>query len=400
MVSMGHTEPSPRRLIVLGVVLAVAAVVAVSAFTGAGASAPTTRAPSTPAVHGGVKPVLSGLILMPNQAAYLHGLPFPPVDPGVLGSDGPAFVGTAVDVGWSQLEPTEGRYDWAPLDASLAAVSAYNHTHPSSTLGVKLRVVGGYDAPSWATSTGGAPITVEDRTHGAAPGTLGRWWTAPYQAAWSTFEHALAARYDTNPLIRTVQVTSCATTTEEPFITPGSPTDRALLTDDGWTTADEEACLSGAFAAYSGWHHTPIDYPINTLDVELDGRRSADTAFPAQIASECASSSARGGPECIIDNHGLRDTSASSPGSSWLFALMDQLWQQHPATTEVALQAFSPTAGEDCAAVAVAVTHHARSVELWAPSPVPSGFQGFRSVPLASLTAWNRSLRSGTPPAC
>jgi hypothetical protein len=396
---MGRVGLSPHRLIVLGVVSAVAAVTAVSALTGAGASAPATHSP-TGGIHGGVKPVLSGLILMPNQAAYLHGLPFPTADPGVLGSDAPAFAGTAVDVGWTQLEPAEGRYDWAPLDASLAAVAAYNRVHPSSTLGVKLRVVGGYDAPVWATHTGGAPLTIEDRTHGAAPGVLGRWWTPGYQAAWSTFEHALAARYDSNPLIRTVQVTSCATTTEEPFITPGSATDRALMTAAGWTTAGEEACLSGAFAAYSGWHHTAIDFPVNTLAAVVDGQRSADTAFPTRIATECATSSARGGPECIIDNHGLRDASASSPGSSWLFALVDQLYRQHPATTEVGFQAFSPTAGEDCAAVVEAVTHHASSVELWAPSPVPTGFLGFRSVPLASLTAWDRALRSGQPPTC
>ena len=62
---------------------------------------------------------------------------------------------------------------------------------------------------------------------------LGRWWTASYQAAWSTFEHAPAVRYDANPLIRGVQVTSWATTTEEPFITSGSATDRALMTADG-----------------------------------------------------------------------------------------------------------------------------------------------------------------------
>ncbi len=399
MGTMGPVALSPHRLIVLGLVSAVAAVAALSTITGAGASAPT-RTPAASGVHGGIKPVLAGLILMPNQAAYLHGVPFPTVDPGVLGSDGPAFVGTAVDVGWSQLEPSRGRYDWAPLDASLAAVSAYNRAHPTAVLGVKLRVVGGYDAPSWATQTGGAPLTIEDRTHGAGPGMLGPWWTAPYQAAWSTFEHALAARYDTNSLIRTVQVTSCATTTEEPFITPGSPTDRALMAADGWTTSGEEACLNGAFAAYSGWHHTAIDFPINTLAADVDGRRSADTAFPTQIATRCATSSARGGPECIIDNHGLRDASASSPGSSWLFALVDQLDQQHPSTTQVGLQAFSPTEGEDCAAMVVAVSHHARSVELWAPSPLPAGFQGFRAVPFAALAAWNRALQSGEPPTC
>jgi hypothetical protein len=347
-----------------------------------------------------VKPLLSGLILMPNQAAYLHGRPFPTVDPGVLGSDGPAFVGTAVDVGWAQLEPRQGQYDWAPLDSSLAAVSAYNRVHPSSALGVKLRVVGGYAAPSWATRIGGAPITIEDRAHTAGPGTLGRWWTGPYQASWSTFEHVLAAHFDADPLIRTVQVTSCATTTAEPFITPGGAADRADLAAAGWTASDEESCLSGAFAAYSGWHHTAIDYPINALVMDVDGRRTATTAFPSTIATECAASLSRGGPECIIDNHGLRDSSATAPGSSWLFALIDRLWQQHPTTTQVGLQAFGPTAGEDCAALDVAVTHHARSVELWAPDPVRSGFQGFRSVALASLLAWDKALNTGRPPSC
>jgi hypothetical protein len=381
----------------------VVAVMAVSVFTeGAGASVPpagTRSAPVATQAHGGVKAVLSGLIVMPNQAAYLHGVPFPTVDPDVLGSDAPAFVGTAVDVGWSQLEPSKGGYDWAPLDASLAAVKAYNADHSSSPLGVKLRVVGGYDAPPWSTGLGGAPIAIGDRAHGASPGTLGRWWTPQYRAAWSTFEHALASRYDTDPLIRTVQVTSCATTTEEPFIAPGRPADRAMLAADGWTPADEESCLSGAFADYSGWHHTAIDYPVNPLEVDLDGRRTADTTFSTLIATECATSSTRGGPECIIDNHGLRDSSASSAGSSWLFALMDQLWHQHPTGTRVAFQAFSPNAG-DCAAIAVAVTHHASSVELWAPSPLTSGFQGFRSVPLASLSAWDQALRSGHPPVC
>jgi hypothetical protein len=400
MPSRNASHRGPARL---GVVAAVAVALAVVAGVGVvGAAVPPLNggpASAGPSAHRVVKPVLSGLILMPNQEAYLHGLPFPTVDPGVLGSDGQAFAGTAVDVGWSQLEPTDGRYDWAPLDASLAAVKAYNGDHPSSPLGVKLRVVGGYDAPSWATGLGGGPITIGDRAHGAAPGTLGRWWTAPYRAAWSTFEHALARRYDANPLIRMVQVTSCATTTQEPFIAPGRPVDRATLRTDGWTTADEESCLSGAFADYSGWHHTTIDYPVNTFRTELNGRGTADTKFPTQIATECATSSTHGGPACVIDNHGLRDSSATSPGSSWLFALVDQLWREHPTTTQVAFQAYSPNTG-DCAAVAVAVTHHARSVELWAPSPLGSGFQGFRSVPTATLVGWDRALRSGRPPVC
>lgn len=401
MVTMGHRKATSLRQVRLGAVaVAVAAVVAMAGSTGAEASAPSKGAPSASGDLRGVKPILSGLILMPNQAAYLRGLPFPTVDPGVLGSDGRAFTGTAVDVGWSQLEPTDGRFEWEPLDASLAAVRSYNRAHPSTTLGVKLRVVGGYDAPSWAARTGGAPITIASRPHGASPGTLGRWWTAPYQEAWSTFEHTLAKRYDTDPLIRTVQVTSCATTSQEPFITPASPTARAMLASDGWTTASEESCLSGAFAAYSGWHHTAIDYPINALEVDRDGRRSADTTFPSRIAADCATSSTHGGPECIIDNHGLRDASATSAGSSWLFALMDQLWRQHPATTEIGLQAFSPTAGEDCEAMRVAVNHHAGSVELWAPSPVASRFEGFRSVPRFSLVAWDQAIRSGRPPIC
>ena len=63
------------------------------------------------------------------------------------------------------------------LDADLAAVSAYNSTHPGATLGVKLRVWAANDAPEWAKTMDGNPVTV------SGADTDGQWWQPDYRQA-------------------------------------------------------------------------------------------------------------------------------------------------------------------------------------------------------------------------
>jgi hypothetical protein len=57
-----------------------------------------------------------------------------------VASQSPAFAGIVVNQTWSQLEPSQGQFDFSTLDASLAAVSAYNTQHPDAPLAVRLRV--------------------------------------------------------------------------------------------------------------------------------------------------------------------------------------------------------------------------------------------------------------------
>jgi hypothetical protein len=115
-----------------------------------------------------------------------------------------------------QLEPSRGRFDFATLDASLATVTAYNQARSEATLGVRLRVFAAYAAPQWAKGLDGAPITVPAHLPGNTGGTLGQWWKPGYRSAWAELQQALAGRYDTNPLVREVAVSSCTTLTAEP----------------------------------------------------------------------------------------------------------------------------------------------------------------------------------------
>jgi hypothetical protein len=331
--------------------------------------------------------VLAGLIIMPPQ----NGLPerptpFPVVDPSAYGADTAGFVGTAVDVEWRQLEPAPGQYDWRALDANLAAVSQYNAAHPGHTLGVKVRIFPGFVAPGWAKDLGGAPVTVplaNGRTN-----TVGHWWSPAYEAAWSTFLHAAAARYDANPLVDGVQVSSCSAITDEPFIM--SPLEATALRAAGLTVPAYEHCLSDVFDDYSGWRQTPVYFPINGMPMTAHG-----STFAMQIADQCATSASNGGVRCVIDNHGLGSPSGRG---AWLYTTIDQLHQQSPGTTYVALQPYGPHDGPDCPAIAAAIAAHAQSVELWAP--VPGGYPGFAADSPTTLATWTADLRSGTAPTC
>ncbi len=50
-----------------------------------------------------------------------------------------------------------------------------------------------------------------------------------------------------------------------------------------------------------------------------------------------------------------------------------------------------------CAAIAVAVSHHAQSVELW---PATGTQGGYTTVPTPTLVNWSQALTNGTQPTC
>jgi hypothetical protein len=305
-----------------------------------------------------VKPPLAGLIDMGVQAAYQLDLPFPTVDTGAITPYAGSFGGIVVNETWAQLEPTQGREKWSALDASLAAVSRWNAAHPEEPVGVKLRIFAGNTAPTWAKALGGPSVSIT--TKGISK-TYGRWWTTPYRQAWSSFQHAMAARYDANPLVRAVSVGSCAT----------------LTGDD-----------------YSGWVHTPVDFAFNPYRTVVSGRAVLDQSFTDQVMQECADSRSHKGPTCVLGNNGLSAT-ADSGRSGPVYSQIDTLWQRTPGHVGVYFQTVG--SGVDCGAIDVAIVHHAAGVELWPPD---HGYRGFAGIPSPTLAKWNTALRSGSSLSC
>ncbi len=334
-----------------------------------------------------VKPLLVGLVDKGSEASYHQGKPYPVVDLSDVAGRSGAIGGVVVNQTWAQLEPAPGTFDFSTLDASLAAVTAYNARHASAPIGVRLRVFGAYAAPAWAKSLDGTPIAVPANLPANTGGTLGQWWKSGYRSAWASLQQALAARYDSNPVLREVAVSSCTTLTAEPFVM--APTTIALGTADGWTTAAQKACLDGAFADYRPWQRTAIYYPMNPM--------SGSMTVTDEVMHRCASSSASGGPRCVLANNALSPVSATTGRTAPVYAELDAIWSAAPTGTSIAFQMDGPDNATYCAAVGVAVAHHAQSVELW---PATFSQPGFTSVPTATLVAWANALRQGTAPIC
>ncbi len=356
-------------------------------------AAPPSTAPLNPSGNSGnsgvsgEKAPLNGLLDMGIQTPYQTGQPFPVTDPSFLDAYAGDFSGIVVNESWSQLEPSPGVENWAPLDQSLAAVAAWNASHPATPLGVKLRIFAGYSAPAWVVSQSGPTVTVQ--TKGGTK-VLGEWWTTPFRQAWSAFQHALAERYDPNPLVRAVSVSSCSSSTGEPFVVSGAVSSQRALAAAGWTPQLQEACLQGALSDYSGWTHTQITFAINPLAT----RSGPDVAFMDQIMQACAGSHAAGGSECVVGNNDLSATAPSgNVGPS--YAEIAAVKPTYATGSGVYFQTGGPAV--DCATMSVATTYHATSVELWPPN---GRYSGFSAVPTSTLKSWNQTLISGGTVTC
>ena len=345
-----------------------------------------------------IKPQIVGLIDKGSEGPYHQGVPFPTADPDEIAPDASAFSGVVVNETWAQLEAARGHYTFGPLTRSLDAVTAYNRVHPHHALRVKLRIWGGFSAPQWAKTIAGPAVVFNTPT--VQGQTTGEWWKRPYEVAWSSFQHALAAKYDIDPLIGSVAVTSCATLTAEPFTFSPAPALTSELLSDGWSTTDQEDCLNRAFSDYAGWQHTPIDYAVNAFSALTPGTHfyHPDPEFSDEILTRCATLRSQAQRGCILSNHALTAASGSPTSrQASVYETIQTLYKREHGKVAVDFQTNSPGNFGGCQAIDIAVAHHAESVELW---PASSIFKGFSAYTPSTLFGWARALRNRQQIGC
>jgi hypothetical protein len=224
--------------------------------------------------------------------------------PGMFG--GIVFNGT-----WAEMQQEDGaRLDTTRLDEALETVRAYNAHHPTAPLGVKLRIYSGNQAPEWAKDIAGGPVTINRNPLGCqrmdkiCPITIGKVWDPRYIAKWRAFQRGLAAKYDREPLIRAVAITSCAMETDEPFVMPATNATPPSPYPTGYTDAAGKDCLRGAVDDYSAWHTTPIDYTINPFQ-RIQRGGAADVDFSISVMRGCRAALKE---RCELGNHALNTT--------------------------------------------------------------------------------------------
>ena len=224
------------------------------------------------------------------------------------------YVGSAVLLTWKQLEPQPGRFDFSTVDAALANIRAYNARYPATPIKGKFRVYGGPNAPLWAMQLGGAPIPINDHGHDVQ---IGRTWSIPYRDAWRRLQAALAARYDTNPLVEEVAISSCAQSSAEPFHIPLVGANVQALLAAGYTDAAMKSCLAGALDDYAAWKHVALDFTFNPMHVISNNRKVLDPGFTEGVMRDFRR---RMGSRGVIAFHGLMPTMPRDAG-----AMLDQL---------------------------------------------------------------------------
>jgi hypothetical protein len=294
--------------------------------------------------------------------------------PGLLG-------GIVINATWSALQPLQaGALDFTAIDSALALVRTYNAANPSAPLGVKLRVYGGTNAPDWAKAIGG-PINIV-RNMAGCPNppcnlTIGAYWTTGYIAAWRAFQTLLAARYDTEPLIHQVAVTSCASQTDEPFVSTSDTGSRANLMDAGLTDTAQQACLTGAIDDYGAWTNTLIDYTFNVY-VKVGGGGTVP-AFTTTVMDLCRSTL---GPRCVLDNHAL--SYPPNPSDALVYSNMQSATVKGPINFQT--QAPNGFACEWTGTIAQGVAYGASAIEVW-PDSKFSGIDTLQTSQVAQLAS-------------
>jgi hypothetical protein len=209
------------------------------------------------------------------------------------------YAGAVILATWAQLEPARGQYDFSAIETGLASLRAYNARNKAAPLAGKLRVFGGALAPDWVKQLDGGPVTITERGRSMQ---LGHFWSPPYRAAWTELQQALAARYDANPLIQEVAISSCAAASAEPFVIPLTAANLPALTTAGYTDAAMQQCLMGAIDDYAAWKTTAIDYTFNPFRTIATGHPRPLPAFTEQVMEAFRQ---RLGARGVIANHGL-----------------------------------------------------------------------------------------------
>lgn len=343
----------------------------------------------------GAKPPQTGLVDMGNPSFYDEPGTLPSFSTLELYPYSGSFSEIVLNVTWAELQPTEnGPLDTSSINTAISEVETYNALF-GTDVGIKLRVWGGYTAPTWAKNIDGPPMTVTGPglvdPGSTAPETIGRFWTADYLNAWTGFQNELAATYDSNPIIRGISNTAGASASDEPF-SQVYLQQMPELQAGGYNDAAEELTLRAGISDYSAWAATPVDYAMSVFRLEDADKAKPDPNFTLAVLQEAENSSRT----VQAGNHALNNPLPSQ--QAFLYAQIATDAALNPASVPASYQTDYPANLGPYAnwsnAISDGVATDAGDIELW-DTPV---LQGFESKSPASIAALATDLANGVAP--
>jgi hypothetical protein len=335
-----------------------------------------------------VKAPLWGLVSMGSTNLTPDGVPINDLQP--IEAEPGVFNGVVINIGWDALQPTQTTLDTSTIDQALADVTAYNAQYPKTPLGVRLNVMGGLLAPTWAKTMDGPAVVTMYQPNGSAQPTvfsIGRFWNADYQAAWASLQTKLAAKYDTNPLINEISNDACASVTDEPFIIITSDLAITNMHAAGFTDAKYLSCLQESPSFYYAWRETPMHWTFNPFEHTDTSTVIADETTTQYIIKAWRTHL---GPKAILANHDLQSGSldgvnqAEYPNIAVMYQQFKQLGGLINLQTYAAVQNWTAT-------MSYGIASGATDIEFW-----PGSSAGYlqASASRAQLLTWSAALKA------
>ena len=323
-----------------------------------------------------VKQPLRGLIAMGD-------ISFHRVDDGVPDNslqyiyDKPGILdGIVLNVTWDQLEPKPNAINTSVIDKALANVRTYNKKYPKTPLGVRLRVWAGPNAPKWVKKINGPSVTIQ---YSSVPITIGRFWNTHYGNAWHKLQVELAKKYDNDPLVREVGMTSCSSVTSEPFIFAGGAVSLKKMHTAGFTDGKYINCLMRAPRDYLAWQNTLVEFPFDPFRYSDSGKPHPSTQMTVKIMRAWRKAMGQNG---VLSNHALPGPAPITPPA--VYAAIKKLGQP------IAFQ-FKYSKGMDWdATVRYGLSLGAGSIEIWPDT--------FNNLPSQQLKQWSLDIKRNQTP--
>jgi hypothetical protein len=275
---------------------------------------------------------------------------------------------------WSQLQPTPGTLNTAPIDAALAGSTS-----------VRLRITAGVDAPAWLKGDNPMPWYAD----GAQIGMIGRFWEPAFDVAYRDLQQRLATAYDGDARVREVAVSRCTTEFAEPYIRHIGQLalNREALEEAGYTAAADDECHRDEIEAHAVWQRTRAYLAFNPFqridETTWTGR--VDLPFTRAMIDYCRSVL---GARCVLGNNSLDPDRPATYVEMYEYIAA----KGGPISYQTATAAKICAGRTPCpaalwkATLQLALDYGAGAVEL------PDGQTGYTSWPVADLRYYDDQL--------
>lgn len=194
--------------------------------------------------------------------------------------DNPYISGVSLQIHWADLEPVEGKPDWAKLDRLFAAAE-------SSNKWVQLAIFPGFFSPAWAlegVQTENFPLQYGPGKGKDTP--LPVPWDRVYLRRWLAFMKRLSDRYGNSPAFRLVAADGPTSVSAECTL-PKSPADLKKWQHLGYRPSKYVAAWKDVLQAYADdFPNQYVSLAVGAGQVNIDEAGKIDRHDPLRTRQE------------------------------------------------------------------------------------------------------------------